>query len=377
MARVVILGAGIAGMNAAIALRHLLGDRHEVWVVAQMNRFVWRPSLPWVAFGLRRPEQIMVPVRPALQRRGIRFVEARVLRVDPHRRHVITEAGAMAYDVLLIALGAQHDWDAVPGADRCGHVICRVDGARRIWEAVQRLERGTAVFGVTGTDGCPGPVYEAALLLDDFLRRRGMRPRVDICVVTAEPAPLHVVGPAPSRLMAAELRKRNIRCHPNAAIVGVEPHRVLLADGTALPSAFTLVMPPYRGSAATQASPELADARGFVRCDTALRHPHFPEIFAAGDGAALDAAKTGHHAWLQAKVAARNIAAFLSGKEATATFRPQFACNLSLGMAKGLIGFWQPAPPALGNVQVQLTYAGRPAHWMKVLLERYALWKIR
>lgn len=70
MARVVILGAGIAGMNAAIALRRLLGDRHEVWVVAQMNRFVWRPSLPWVAFGLRRPEQIMVPVRPALQRRA-------------------------------------------------------------------------------------------------------------------------------------------------------------------------------------------------------------------------------------------------------------------------------------------------------------------
>lgn len=156
MARVVILGAGIAGMNAAIALR--------------------------------RPEQIMVPVRPALQRRGIRFVEARVLRVDPHRRHVITEAGAMAYDVLLIALGAQHDWDAVPGADRFGHVICRVDGARRIWEAVQRLERGTAVFGVTGIGGCPAPVYEAVLLLDDFLRRRGVRPRVDICVVTAEPA---------------------------------------------------------------------------------------------------------------------------------------------------------------------------------------------
>lgn len=377
MARVVILGAGIAGMSAAIALRRLLGDRHEVWVVAQTNRFVWRPSLPWVAFGLRRPEQIMVPLRPALQRRGIRFAEARVLRIDPHRRHVFTEAGTVAYDVLLIALGAQQDWDAVPGADRYGHVICRMDGARRIWEAVQRLDRGTAVFGMTGTGGCPAPVYEAAFLLDDYLRRCGRRPRVEICVVTTEPAPLHVVGPAPSRLMAAELRKRNIHCYPNTPIHGVEAGRVLLADGRTLPAAFTMVMPPYRGSAAMQESSELADARGFVRCDAALRHPQFPEIFVAGDGAALDTAKTGHHAWLQAKVAARNIAAFLSGKEATATFRPQFACNLSIGTAKGLIGFWQPAPPALGNLQVQFTYAGRPAHWMKVLLERYVLWKIQ
>lgn len=374
---VVVLGAGIAGMNAAIKLRKRLRPEDRITVVAREEHFVWRPSLPWVAFALRRPEQIMIPVQPALCRRGISYLKVPVLGIEPQRREVVTGNGPVPYDCLIIALGAQLDWSAVPGADVHGHIVCRVDGARRMLEAVYRLEQGSAVFGVASVTGCPAPAYESAFLLDEFLRRSGRRKAVEIHFVTVESTPLESVGSAPSRIVEAEFRKRGIRMHLNTGISAVESGRVALSNGAQLPSTFTLIMPPYRGSQAMMASPDLVEGRGFVMCDLSMQHPRFPEVFAAGDGVNLDVPKTGHNAELQAKVAASNVASILEGKEPTAQFSPELFCNMPLGRSRGLLGIWKPSPPALANFQVQVTYAGRPAMWMKAAFERYYLWKLR
>ena len=174
-----------------------------------------------------------------------------------------------------------------------------------------------------------------------------------------------------------EFRRRGIDVRLHTGIRHVEPGRVILADDTAIAADFIMLMPPYRGSRAMLDSPGLSDDRGFVRCDLSLRHPRFPEIFAVGDGVALDVAKTGHHAQLQAKVAAQNIASLIAGDVPWAKFRPELFCSLPLGRSRGLLGIWRPSPPSLSNFQLQITYAGRPALWMKVALERYSLWKVR
>lgn len=378
MARVVVLGAGVAGMTAAMALRRGLGPEHRVLVLAREDRYVWRASLPWVAVGLRRPEQIMTPVRPGLARRGIDFRQRRVLRVEPRARRVVTAGGHISYDYLLIALGPQQDWDAVPGAAEHGHILCRLDGAQRIWSALQELDRGTAVIAVaSAARGALFPTYEMAFLLEDWLRESGRRRRVKVHFITVERGLLEVFGPTVTRAVQTEFAQRGIAVRVDTRVQRVDAGRVWLADGGAIRSDFTLVMPPYRGSRAMQQSPDLVDGQGFVQCGPNMQHPRFANVFTAGDGVGLDVLKTGYHAEQQAKVAAQNIVSLLQGGQPTATFRPETICDIPLDRSRALLGFVRPAPSAFRNLQIQFTYTGRAAIWFKTALEQFHLWRVR
>ena len=86
--RIVILGGSFAGLTAAYELKRELGERHHVTVIDKNDRFVFIPSLIWVPFGRRTPEQISFPLAPSLARKGIDFLHATVERIDPDQQFV-------------------------------------------------------------------------------------------------------------------------------------------------------------------------------------------------------------------------------------------------------------------------------------------------
>src|SRR6516162_11195903 len=85
---IIILGGSFAGLTAAYELKRQLGDRHRIAVIDKNGRFVFIPSLIWVPFGWRTPEQISFPLEPPLTRKGIDFVQALAERIDPEREVV-------------------------------------------------------------------------------------------------------------------------------------------------------------------------------------------------------------------------------------------------------------------------------------------------
>src|SRR5687767_8231142 len=140
--RVVIIGGGFAGLEAAKALR---GAPAEVTVIDRENHHLFQPLLYQVAMAALSPADIAVPIRTLLVGPHVRVIKSAAHRVDLDRRCVITDAGEFAYDYLLLACGAQHayfgheDWE--PFAPGLKNLPQATEIRRRVLEAFEAAER--------------------------------------------------------------------------------------------------------------------------------------------------------------------------------------------------------------------------------------------
>jgi len=106
--RIVIVGAGFAGLAAAEGLKHIPAD---VTVIDRQNHHLFQPLLYQVATAGLSPADIAWPVRHVLRRQAnARVLMGEVTAVDPARRVVMLDAGPIAYDYLVLATGATHGY---------------------------------------------------------------------------------------------------------------------------------------------------------------------------------------------------------------------------------------------------------------------------
>ncbi|MBV9355792.1 MAG: NAD(FAD)-dependent dehydrogenase, partial [Chloroflexi bacterium] len=91
--RVVVVGSSFAGLTAALELKKRTGDRHEIVVVDPRSDFTFIPSLIWVPFRRREPQDVTFPLAPVYARKGIRFVNEAAERIDPTAHTVTTTSG--------------------------------------------------------------------------------------------------------------------------------------------------------------------------------------------------------------------------------------------------------------------------------------------
>src|SRR5688572_936654 len=112
--KVLIAGAGVAGLEAALALRELAGELLEVELVAPETEFVYRPLA--VTEPFRAGEATRFPLHRLAEAAGAGITRASVRSVDSQRRVLITsDGGALHYDALLLSLGAR-PVAGIPGA---------------------------------------------------------------------------------------------------------------------------------------------------------------------------------------------------------------------------------------------------------------------
>lgn len=106
MAHVVILGAGIGGVAAAIEVRDELAKAHQVTVVSDIPNFQFTPSNPWLAVNWRKPEELKVPLAPVFRKKNIGFTDVGAKTVHPKENRVELNNGeSLSYDYLVIATG--------------------------------------------------------------------------------------------------------------------------------------------------------------------------------------------------------------------------------------------------------------------------------
>jgi len=130
MAKVVVLGAGIAGHTAASYLRKKLGKKHELVVVSPNAYYQWIPSNIWVGVGRMTREQVRFPLQPLYDRWGIQFIQAKVRSFHPEGsaeqdKGFITaeytekqrqgEEVTVDYDFLINATGPKLNFEATEG----------------------------------------------------------------------------------------------------------------------------------------------------------------------------------------------------------------------------------------------------------------------
>jgi sulfide:quinone oxidoreductase len=386
-----VIGGSFGGLTAAYDLRRRLPRRTcEITVISKERRFIFIPSLPWVAMGTKTIADISFDLERPLKRKGIDFVEAKVVRFDPEQRKVHTESAVYDYDYLVIATGHRSANEAVPGLgpfDGPGHSLMsppEAEEARDTWAAFMR-DPGPAVVGCAPGASCIGPAYEFVFEIHHMLARRKLRHKVPIAFVTPEPFVGHFglggFGKA-RQFFEGEFEQRDIRYFTSAAVSRITGESVELADGKAFESRYSLIIPPLAGVKAVADSPGLGNPKGFIPVDSRYRHKDFPNVYAIGVAVALPPVeetpvpvnfpKTGHMTEQMANIAAHNIAAEIQGGDGT-SHDLMAECIMDMGdEAAHMI-----ADPVRPPRNVSEMSKGKRWLWVKRFFANYYLWKMK
>lgn len=376
MARsVLVLGGGIGGLVVANELRRLLDPADRVVVVERERQHLFQPSLLWLMVGRRRRDRIERPLRELLAP-GVELVTAEIRSIDAVTRSVETTAGVLAGDALVVALGAEPDRDAIPGYREAALDFFSPDGAAACARALETFPGGRVVVTVAALPyKCPAAPYEAALLLDDELRRRGLRGRSDIDVYSPEPAPMPVAGPVMGAAVVGLLEAKGIRFHPGSRVERFEPggHEIVLSDGSRVGYDLLAGVPPHRAPAVVRES-SLAGDVGWIPVDRSTLETRHERVHAIGDVTTITLAngkplpRAGVFAHGEGLVVARRIAATFAGRGAADAFDGMGYCwvEAGAGSAAFAVGnFYAEPDPTLA-----LRAPGRSWHVGKVLFER-------
>ena len=375
-----VLGAGLGGMVAAHELRRLLPRSEHVILVEREERHVFPPSLLWLMVGKRDAAGISRPCAHAV-RPGIELVRGEVTAIDPAARTVQVGGKTLRGDAIVIALGAEYAPQAVPGLAEAGLCLYTLAGASAIRDALASFESGRiAVLTATPQYKCPAAPYEAALLVDSYLRGRGRRDKVTIDFHAAEPGPMMVAGAAVSAGVRAMVEARGIAYQPGRQVKSVDPaqRRIEFASGTGAEYDLLLYVPPHRAPEPVRAAGLVNDA-GWIPVDRHTLATRFPEVHAVGDVTVIPLKmgrplpKAGVFAHGEAEVVAHNIAAAWTGRGQPRRFEGEGACFIETGGARAGMGrgnfYAEPLP------DVKLHSPSLLWHGAKVLYEKYWLYR--
>lgn len=374
----IILGAGIGGLVAANELRKRSSRKDRIILVDRNPMHLFAPSLLWLAVGKRRALDIQRPVRDLL-RSGIEFVQGNVDSIDPASRTVMVDGRPLSADAIVIALGAELAGEAIPGLIDGGHDFYTLAGAQSLYEAVKVLNGGRVVIMTAGpVYKCPAAPYEAAMLIEDQLRKRGVREKATMEMYAAEPMPMGVAGPAVSDAVKAMLATKGITYSANRQVTSVDPasHTISFADGSSATYDLLAYVPPHRAPKVIASAGLVGDA-GWIPVDRSTLKTAFEHVYAVGDATTIPLSvgkplpKAGVFAHAQAVVVAKNIAGAWRQQPTMAAFDGHGACFLETGDGKAAIGsgnfFGEPRP----------TIALRPPslfwHLGKVIVEKRRL----
>jgi sulfide:quinone oxidoreductase len=287
--RVLVAGGGVAGVETALALRHLAGQSIEMEIIAP------GPDLVIRALSVRTPFDGPAAPRLAVERLGVPIRRAAVARVEPDRHEVHTTDGSvLAYDRLVVAVGARAG-QALGGA-------LHFHGPRSagLLEGILRDASSAPghpiAFVVPRRVTWPLPLYELALAA----AQDGDH---DVCLITPEARPLGLFGAHASDAVARLLDRAHVEVRTGCVVRGEFGGALLLEPGGLEAAAAAITLPTLTGPRIAGLP---ADPDGFLPVDGSGRVLGVRDVFAAGD-ATDGAIKQGGLAAQQADAVAASI----------------------------------------------------------------------
>jgi sulfide:quinone oxidoreductase len=321
--RVLILGGGVAGLEALIALHHLAAARVSMTLVAPSDEFVIRALSVGDAFDL--PGSSAFDLEQVCRDHGASFLRDGVHSVHGARRLVLTRAGAsLEYDSLLVTVGAR----ARPPFP---HVMTfrgpyDVGAMQAVLAEVERGATRRLAFIVPPGVTWPLPLYELALMTAERAAAGGAG--VELTLLTPEPAPLALFGTTASEAVGGLLAERGIELHTGTFVEAIEGTRILASpDAPELTADRVVALPVLEG-------PRVAglprDEDGFLPADEHGRLHGLEDAYAAGDGTSVPI-KQGGVAAQHADAAAASIAARAGAEVRPRPLRPDLRAQVLAG----------------------------------------------
>jgi NADH:quinone reductase (non-electrogenic) len=363
--RILVVGAGFAGLYAAMGMRALARAGHRVTVVNPQNFMQYQPFLPEVASGTIDPRAVAVPLRTTL--RHCDLVIGEVEKLDHGARQATIRLAdeterEFAYDVLVLTPGSTSRVLPIPGLAEHGigfktvqeaiylrnRVLSRLDVAAETEDEERRRAALTFVFVGGGYAG-----VEALGELEDLARdaiatySALIEEEMRWLLVDVAPKILPELGPELAAYAVERLAERGIEVVVETRLESYEDRIVRLSDGRTF-AADTLVWTAgVRPSSLARNAGLPVDDAGRVLVDEHLRVEGTEDVWAAGDAAAVPDRTTGgimpptaQHGMRQGRRLAKNLTAWIEGGRLEPFVHRNIGAVCSLGRYKGIAVIW-------------------------------------
>ena len=328
--RVLVLGAGFGGLELTAMLSEALGDQLDLTLIDKNDSFYFGYSKLDVMFGRAKPDAVRIAYRNIVKP-SVRFRQETITGIDPEKHRVMTEGGSYEADVLVVALGADYDVAGTPGLAEGGNEFYSFAGAERLRELLPAFTGGRAIVGVCGTPfKCPPAPSEASLLLDDYLRQRGLRDVCEISLVMPFGVPIPP-APASSKALLGAFAERGITFVPDHVVRSLDPLRrvAVLDDSAEMPYDLFLGIPRHRVPDVVAASGMTEN--GWIPVNPQNLQTRYPGVYAIGDVTSVGTPKAGVFAEGAARVVAQDLIAQVKGGAAPAPYAGAGTCYVEFG----------------------------------------------
>lgn len=295
--KILILGAGFAGVQVMSNLRRSLNQPADIVLVNETNYFLFTPLLHEVATGGLFPENVTMPLRPLAKKCGTKFIQARIKLINLNKKSVLTTAGSLDYDYLVMALGGTTNFYQVPGAEKHSLTLKDLPDTLAIKSRiVQAFEEasvlspadrvGLLTFTIVG--GGPTGVGLAAeisdFILDAFKPYYPARLLAEAKIIILQ-KDNYILPQFSTQLRSRcleELVKKGVAVRLNEAVTTISASDVTLMSGEVINSRNVIWTAGIKPNE-VKMSPSPEAVKGRLKVDQFFRLPEFPEVYVLGD----------------------------------------------------------------------------------------------
>ena len=362
--KIVILGGGVAGTIVANQLaRKIPGElrSREVSItqIGNTETHTYQPGWLYIPFDLSRPEDLKRPQRSLLDP-SIGFVQDTIAKIDVKSQKLTSKEGKeYSYDILVIATGSVPRPDLTPGLAEAGHWFHTEEGSIKLRDALRTFTGGRIVIAMGVPHKCPVAPVEVTLMLDDYLRKRGLREKSEI-TYTYPVGAVHTI-PAVAKWGAQTFDERGIKYETffNMKEVDTKNKVVHSMEGSQVPFDLLITIPQHRGAQVILDS-GLGEGGWIPTNKETLQMEGTDNVFVVGDTTNLPVSKAGSTAHFSADVLVENVVDLLTGHKPSHKYDGKVFCFIETGRNQAsYISFNYTTPPVPPTPTTMV-------HWMKI-----------
>ncbi len=317
--KVLILGGGFAGLEAAIFLRKA---KFDVTLISNRDYFYIYPTSIWIPTGEAKFEDIAIPLEELSRAHGFELIIDDVEAIYAKEKRVVCKKGEYSSEYLIVAIGSgkiEHE-----GSENFLSICGEPEESIAIKEQIDALivqGSGKIAMGFGGNPKDPsnvrgGPAFEVLFNVHNKLKKLGIRDKFELTFFAPMEKPGARMGEQALKMMDIFFKKLNINTHFGKKIKRFEDDGIIFEDDSKLASDFTMFIPAGNGHKVFQKSDLPLNEAGLIKvndyCEVIGEDGTiYEKTFAIGDSVALEGpdwrAKQGHIAEVMARNTAFNI----------------------------------------------------------------------